>query len=88
MAGGTTDIVGRILADGLGKELGQPVVVDNRGGAGGNIGASMVAQAAPDGYTLLLGYNGTNAINPSLVQENPVGPGHQFRADFPGGACQ
>jgi tripartite-type tricarboxylate transporter receptor subunit TctC len=78
VAGGTTDIVGRILADGLGKELGQPVVVDNRGGAGGNIGASMVAQAAPDGYTLLLGYNGTNAINPSLYKKIPWDPVTSF----------
>ncbi len=69
VAGGTTDIVGRILADGLGKELGQPVIVDNRGGAGGNIGAAAVAQASADGYTLLLGYNGTNAINPSLYKK-------------------
>jgi tripartite-type tricarboxylate transporter receptor subunit TctC len=65
-AGGTTDIVGRIVADGLSKKLGQSVVVDNRGGAGGNIGAAAVANAKPDGYTLLMGYNGTNAINPSL----------------------
>ncbi len=67
--GGTTDILGRILADGLGKKLGQPVIVDNRGGAGGNIGAAVVAQAKPDGYTLLMGYNGTNAINPSLYKQ-------------------
>lgn len=65
-AGGTTDIIGRIVGEALGKKLGQPVVVDNRGGAGGNIGAAAVANAAPDGYTLLMGYNGTNAINPSL----------------------
>lgn len=65
-AGGTTDILGRIVAEGLSQRLGQTVVVDNRGGAGGNIGAAAVAQARPDGYTLLMGYNGTNAINPSL----------------------
>jgi tripartite-type tricarboxylate transporter receptor subunit TctC len=64
--GGTTDIVGRIVAEGLGKKLGQPVIIDNKGGAGGNIGAAAAAQAKPDGYTLLMGYNGTNAINPSL----------------------
>lgn len=67
--GGTTDIVGRIVADGLSKKLGQSVVVDNRGGAGGNIGAAVVANAKPDGYTLLMGYNGTNAINPSLYSK-------------------
>lgn len=68
-AGGTTDIVGRIVADGLSKKLGQSVVVDNRGGAGGNIGAAAVANAKADGYTLLMGYNGTNAINPSLYSK-------------------
>jgi tripartite-type tricarboxylate transporter receptor subunit TctC len=67
--GGTTDIIGRIVAEGLGKKLGQPVVVDNRGGAGGNIGAAAVASAKADGYTLLMGYNGTNAINPSLYKQ-------------------
>ncbi|BEP94837.1 tripartite tricarboxylate transporter substrate binding protein [Acidovorax sp. A79] len=75
VAGGTTDILGRIVADGLGKKLGQPVIVDNRGGAGGNIGAAAVANAKADGYTLLMGYNGTNAINPSLYKKlswNPV----------------
>lgn len=66
--GGTTDIVGRIVAEGLGKKMGQPVVIDNRGGAGGNIGAALVANAKPDGYTLLMGYNGTNAVNPSLYK--------------------
>lgn len=68
-AGGTTDILGRILADGLGKKLGQPIIVDNRGGAGGNIGAALVAQAKPDGYTVLLGYNGTNTINPWIYKQ-------------------
>ncbi|OYV02302.1 MAG: LacI family transcriptional regulator, partial [Burkholderiales bacterium PBB5] len=67
--GGTTDILARIVAEGLGKRLGQTVIVDNRGGAGGNIGAAAVAQAKPDGYTLLMGYNGTNAINPSLYKK-------------------
>src|SRR5512138_4026182 len=50
--GGSTDIVGRIAADGMARELGQPIVVDNRGGAGGAIGARAIADAAPDGYTL------------------------------------
>ena len=65
-AGGTTDIIGRVIAEALSKRLRQPIVVDNRGGAGGNIGAAAVASAKPDGYSLLMGYNGTNAINPSL----------------------
>jgi tripartite-type tricarboxylate transporter receptor subunit TctC len=78
VAGGTTDIVGRIVADGLSKKLGQPVVVDNRGGAGGNIGAAAVASAKPDGYTLLMGYNGTNAINPSLYGKLSWDPVRSF----------
>lgn len=77
-AGGTTDIVGRIVADSLSKKLGQPVVIDNRGGAGGNIGAAAVANAKPDGYTLLMGYNGTNAINPSLYAKLPWDPIKSF----------
>lgn len=67
--GGTTDIIGRLLAEGLSKSLKQPVVVDNKGGAGGNLGAAAVAGAAADGYTLLVGYNGTNAINPALYKK-------------------
>ncbi|QIL82428.1 tripartite tricarboxylate transporter substrate binding protein [Diaphorobacter sp. HDW4A] len=80
VAGGTTDILGRIVADGLGKKLGQPVIVDNRGGAGGNIGAAVVAKAKPDGYTLLMGYNGTNAINPSLYRKLSWDPVDSFDA--------
>lgn len=67
--GGTSDITGRILAEALGKELGQPVVVENRGGAGGTIGAGFVAAAKPDGYTLLLGTSSTNGTN-SAVYKN------------------
>jgi tripartite-type tricarboxylate transporter receptor subunit TctC len=78
VAGGTTDILGRIVAEGLGKKLGQTVIVDNRGGAGGNIGAGVVAKAAPDGYTLLMGYNGTNAINPSLYRQLSWDPVRSF----------
>lgn len=67
--GGTSDITGRILAEALGKELGQPVVVENKGGAGGTIGARAVAEAKPDGYTILLGTSSTNGTN-SAVYKN------------------
>jgi len=70
-AGGSTDIVARLLAEDLRKSLGQPVVIDNRPGAGGNIGAALVAKAKPDGYTLLMGSVGPLAINPSLYANMP-----------------
>lgn len=60
---GSTDAIGRLLANELGKQLGQTVVVDNKGGANGNIGSDFVAKAAPDGYTLLISGVGSNAIN-------------------------
>jgi tripartite-type tricarboxylate transporter receptor subunit TctC len=62
--GGNADVVGRIVAEQMTRALGQPVVVDNRGGAGGSIGAEAVAHAAPDGYTLLVGSNGPLTVNP------------------------
>lgn len=70
-AGGTTDIVARLTAQALGTELGQPVIIDNKPGAGGNIGAQFVARATPDGYTLLMGTVGTHAINASLYKKLP-----------------
>jgi len=70
-AGGTTDILAREVAQTLSQSLGQPFVVDNRPGAGGNIGSDIVAKAAPDGYTLLMGTVGTHAINPSLYAKMP-----------------
>jgi len=65
--GGSTDIVGRIAAEALSKELGQPFVVDNRGGAGGALGAKAIAEAAPDGYTLGVATVSTHVVNPVVV---------------------
>ena len=70
-AGGTTDVLARAAAQKLTETLGQSAVVDNRPGAGGNIGAELVAKAPPDGYTLLMGTVGTHAINPSLYPKMP-----------------
>jgi tripartite-type tricarboxylate transporter receptor subunit TctC len=64
--GGVTDTSGRLIAEQLSKRLGQQVIVDNKPGASGNIGTQMVATAAPDGYTLLLGFDGTMVINPHV----------------------
>jgi tripartite-type tricarboxylate transporter receptor subunit TctC len=63
-AGGNADIVGRLVGERISAALGQPVIVDNRGGAGGSIGAEAVARAIPDGYTLLVGSNGPLTVNP------------------------
>jgi tripartite-type tricarboxylate transporter receptor subunit TctC len=70
-AGGSTDIVARLIAEEMRKAWGQPVVVDNKPGAGGNIGAAFVAKARPDGYTLLIGSVGPLAINASLYAKMP-----------------
>ena len=70
-AGGTTDILARAIAPELQRAFGQPFVVDNKPGAGGNSGAAEVAKAPPDGYTLLMGTVGTHAINPSLYPKMP-----------------
>src|SRR5215467_11453057 len=76
--GGGTDIVGRTVAQKLGEALGQSVVVENRGGASGNIGTELAAHAAPDGYTILMGNVAPNAINASLFRNLPFDPVADF----------
>ncbi len=77
-AGGATDLVIRAFATRLADELGQSIVVDNRPGAGGTIGAAIVAQAAPDGYTLLAGTNGPLAISPHVIRGLQYDPQRDF----------
>ena len=72
--GGNVDITARLVAPGLAEALGQPVVVENKPGAGGTIGADSVAKSAPDGYTLLMGSNSTFSVAPSLYPRNPYHP--------------
>jgi len=77
-AGGGTDLGARLLAQKLAQKWGQGVVVDNRGGAAGLVGAEMVAKAKPDGYTLLIGNVGTQSINPSLYKKIPYDADRAF----------
>ena len=72
--GGSTDIVARTTSQKLAERLRQSVVIDNRGGGGGNIGSDQVAKAPPDGYTLLLGTVGSLTINPTLYRKMPYDP--------------
>lgn len=72
--GGNVDITARIVGPVLGEHLGQSIVVDNRAGAGGNLGAAMVAKAQPDGYTLLMGSSAPLAINPIVIKDTPYDP--------------
>jgi len=77
-AGGGVDVIGRIVAEKLAAALGQPVVIDNRGGAAGVIGTRVAVKAAPDGYTLVMATSGSIAINPNLY----VNPGYQTLKDL------
>jgi tripartite-type tricarboxylate transporter receptor subunit TctC len=77
-AGGGNDVMARIVADRMSKTLGQQIVIENRGGAGGTIATRGVARSAPDGYTLVVGGTGTLAINPTLY----ANPGYDPRKDF------
>jgi tripartite-type tricarboxylate transporter receptor subunit TctC len=76
--GGSTDIVARALGAKASESLGQGVIIDNRAGAGGNIGAEAAARAVPDGYTLFMGHVGTLAINPALYRKLPYDPIRDF----------
>ena len=79
-AGGSTDAMGRVIAQAMAADLGQPIVIDNRGGASGTLGHGHVARARPDGYTLLLGTNSTYAIAPHLMRSLP----YENRSSFTG----
>ena len=70
--GGVTDTSGRVVAEALSKRLGQSIVVENKAGASGNIGTQLVATAPPDGYTLVLGFDGTLVINPHVFANFPI----------------
>ena len=76
--GGASDTMARVVATRLSENLGQPVVIDNRAGAGGNIAAEIVARSAPDGYTMLLGNNGILAVNVSLYPKLAFDPVKDF----------
>ena len=76
--GGGTDIIARLIAPQLSKKLGQPISIENRGGASGNIGTEVVANAAPNGYTLLMGNIAPNAINVSIFKKLPFNPERDF----------
>ena len=78
--GGSVSLVARVVAEKMSETLGQSIVVENRGGAGGTIGARYVAKSAADGYTLLLGYTGTLAIGPSLYANAGFEPRKDFAA--------
>ena len=72
--GGSNDILGRMIGTKLAEAMGQPVVIDNRAGAGGSIGVELAAKSAPDGYTLVIGHIGTLAVNPTLYKKLPYDP--------------
>jgi len=70
-AGGSTDLVGRLIAEGMSAELGQPVIVENRGGGGGSLGTAHLAKQPPDGYAVMMGTVSTHALNPALYKKLP-----------------
>lgn len=76
--GGATDITARVVAEKLSAKWGQAVVIDNKAGAGGNVGSDLVAKAAPDGYNIVLGVTGSHSINISLYKKMPYHPLNDF----------
>ena len=78
--GGPTDLIARVVAVGMAADLGQQIIIDNKGGAGGNVGTDLVAKAKPDGYTLLFGTAATHGINVSLYKNLPYDPVKDFEA--------
>lgn len=76
--GGATDVTGRAIGDALARKWGQPVVIENRAGAGGTVGSAIAAKAAPDGYTLVLGVTGSHGIAGSLYSSLPYDPLNDF----------
>ena len=86
--GGGTDAMARTAAERMSKSLGQQVVVDNRGGAGGTVATRAVAKSAPDGYTILLAYTGTFAINPTLYPNAGYDPRRIFHRSARSPRCR
>lgn len=84
VAGGSTDVAARLVSDAMGEKLGQPVVVENRGGSGGNIGGEMVARAPADGHTLLMGVTGLLTTNPHIYRSMGFSPSRDLA---PVGMC-
>ena len=85
--GGASDIVARTIAEPLGQKLGQPVVVDNRPGAGGSVGGLATVQAAPDGYTLMMANSTPLSIGPFVLDKQPYDPVKQFTHIFYAGSA-
>ncbi|AMG89736.1 MULTISPECIES: Bug family tripartite tricarboxylate transporter substrate binding protein [Bordetella] len=78
-AGGTTDLIARLVGQHMGTKLGQPVIVENKAGAGGNIGTEQVSRATPDGYTLLLGTAGNMTVNQAIYKDMAFDPNKDFQ---------
>ena len=85
--GGGADVIARAISDRLAQSLGQPVLVENKPGAGATVGADFVAKSAPDGYTLLYGTPGPQIINPYLMKKLPYDPAKRLRADLAAAWC-